>query len=232
MRYGCLLSLVCILTVMILFSSCAAPMSIGVIGGSDGPTAIVVDENDDNKKNEGEETDMQNPIVTIEMDNGKIIKVELYPDKAPNTVNNFISLVSDGFYDGLKFHRVAKGFMIQGGDPQGTGMGGPGYGIKGEFSSNGFAGNDIVHEEGVISMARSQSLDSAGSQFFICSGDASFLDGGYAGFGKVTEGLDVVMEIAELNTAPNGGPPSEEQIIKKITVETFGIEYPAPEVIK
>lgn len=174
----------------------------------------------------------KNPVVTIEMENGKTIVLVLYPDKAPNTVNNFISLVQDKFYDGLTFHRVAKDFMIQGGDPQGTGTGGPGYSIKGEFEQNGFSGNDISHVPGVISMARSQSMDSAGSQFFICSGDASFLDGSYASFGMVTSGLDEVYAMAALNTQPNGGPPSSPLLIKTITVDTFGVEYPKPETIK
>lgn len=177
-------------------------------------------------------SETKNPVATVEMDSGAKIVIELYPDKAPNTVNNFIALANSGFYDGLTFHRVGKGFMIQGGDPDGSGGGGPGYSIKGEFTENGFAGNDISHQEGVISMARSNSYDSAGSQFFICDGDASFLDGSYAAFGCVTEGIDVVHEIAALNTNPNGGPPSTVQVIKKVTVDTFGKEYPEPETIK
>ena len=177
-------------------------------------------------------TSSKNPVITITMENGKRIELVLYPDKAPNTVNNFISLVQSKFYDGLTFHRVKDGFMIQGGDPEGTGMGGPGYSIQGEFFNNSFSGNDISHQPGAISMARSGSFDSAGSQFFICSGDASFLDGDYAAFGMVTYGMDEVYEIAKLNNEPNGGPPSTPQVIKTITVDTFGVEYPKPEIIK
>ena len=169
----------------------------------------------------------QNPIVTFEMENEDIIKAELYPEIAPNTVNNFISLIEDKFYDGLIFHRVIKGFMIQGGDPEGTGMGGPGYGIKGEFSSNGFK-NDLAHEAGVLSMARSMMPNSAGSQFFIMHKDSPHLDGDYAGFGKVTEGMDVVDKIAETKT-DRSDRPKEEQKIKKVTVDTFGKDYPQPE---
>jgi len=172
-----------------------------------------------------------NPVVTITMENGKTIVMELYPDKAPNTVNNFISLINKKFYDGLSFHRVAKGFMIQGGCPAGNGTGGPGYSIKGEFASNGFTGNDLSHRPGVVSMARTTVPDSAGSQFFICSGNAASLDGDYAAFGLVTSGMEEVYEIAELNTAPNGGPPSTPQVIKTITVDTFGVTYPEPEKI-
>lgn len=170
---------------------------------------------------------MPNPIVTIEMQNGSTIKVELYPDKAPNTVNNFISLVKSGFYDGIIFHRVIKGFMIQGGDPAGVGTGGPGYHIAGEFKSNGFNGNDIKHERGVISMARAYAPDSAGSQFFIMHANASYLDGQYAAFGKVTEGMDTVDEIAAVATDRNDKPKTE-QVMKCVTVETFGVEYPQP----
>ena len=168
-----------------------------------------------------------NPIVTFEMENGDIIKAELYPEVAPNTVNNFISLINDGFYDGLIFHRVIKGFMIQGGDPEGTGMGGPGYGIKGEFASNGFK-NDLAHEAGVLSMARSMMPDSAGSQFFIMHKDSPHLDGDYAAFGKVIKGMDVVDKIAETKT-DRSDRPKEKQKIKKVTVDTFGEDYPGPE---
>ena len=168
-----------------------------------------------------------NPIVTFEMENGDIINAELYPEIAPNTVNNFISLINDGFYDGLIFHRVIKGFMIQGGDPEGTGMGGPGYGIKGEFASNGFK-NDLAHEAGVLSMARSMMPDSAGSQFFIMHKDSPHLDGDYAAFGKVIKGMDVVDKIAETKT-DRSDRPVEEQKIKKVTVDTFGDKYPGPE---
>ena len=169
----------------------------------------------------------QNPIITFEMENGDIIKAELYPEIAPNTVNNFISLVSQSFYDGLIFHRVINGFMIQGGDPEGTGMGGPGYGIKGEFAQNGVA-NDLKHTAGVLSMARSMMPDSAGSQFFIMHKDAPHLDGAYAAFGKVTEGMDVVDKIATVRT-DYSDRPMEDQKMKTVTVETFGVAYPEPE---
>lgn len=168
-----------------------------------------------------------NPIVTITMENGDVMKAELYPEVAPNTVNNFISLVKKGYYDGLIFHRVIRGFMIQGGCPQGTGMGGPGYSIKGEFSQNGFK-NDLKHTEGVLSMARSMMPNSAGSQFFIMHKDAPHLDGAYAAFGKVTEGMDVVNKIAEERT-DYSDRPLKTQKIKSMTVDTFGVEYPEPE---
>lgn len=170
---------------------------------------------------------MSNPIITIEMENGKIIKAELYPDKAPNTVNNFISLVKSGFYDGLIFHRVIAGFMIQGGDPAGIGTGGPGYCIRGEFALNGFKANDIKHVRGVLSMARAMSPNSAGSQFFIMHANSSHLDGQYAAFGKVIEGIEVVDEIASVKTDWNDKPRTP-QTMKKVTVETFGIEYAQP----
>lgn len=170
---------------------------------------------------------MANPVVTIIMENGDVMKAELYPEVAPNTVNNFISLVKKGYYDGLIFHRVIRGFMIQGGCPQGTGMGGPGYSIKGEFSQNGFK-NDLKHTEGVLSMARSMMPNSAGSQFFIMHKDAPHLDGAYAAFGKVTEGMDVVNKIAEERT-DYSDRPLKTQKIKSMTVGTFGVEYPEPE---
>ena len=170
---------------------------------------------------------MANPVVTIIMENGDVMKAELYPEVAPNTVNNFISLVKKGYYDGLIFHRVIRGFMIQGGCPQGTGMGGPGYSIKGEFSQNGFK-NDLKHTEGVLSMARSMMPNSAGSQFFIMHKDAPHLDGAYAAFGKVTEGIDVVNKIAEERT-DYSDRPLKTQKIKSMTVDTFGVEYPEPE---
>ncbi len=170
---------------------------------------------------------MQNPIVTFTLQNGKTIKAELYPDIAPNTVNNFLSLVNSGFYDGLTFHRVIYGFMIQGGCPEGTGMGGPGYQIKGEFSANGFK-NELKHTEGVLSMARSMMPDSAGSQFFIMHKTSPHLDGQYAAFGKVIEGMDAVNEIAECDT-DFSDRPLDDQIILKAEAETFGVEYPEPE---
>ena len=169
----------------------------------------------------------KNPIVTIEMNNGDIMKAELYPEIAPNTVNNFISLVNKGFYDGVIFHRVIRGFMIQGGDPQGTGVGGPGYSIKGEFSGNGFA-NDLKHTPGVLSKARTMMPDSAGSQFFIMHETSPHLDGQYAAFGKICEGLDIVNKIAECAT-DYMDKPLEPQVMKKVTVETFGVDYPEPE---
>lgn len=169
----------------------------------------------------------QNPIVTIEMENGDIMKAELYPEIAPNTVNNFISLVKQGYYDGIIFHRVIRGFMIQGGDPQGTGVGGPGYSIKGEFSGNGFK-NDLKHTPGVLSMARTMMPDTAGSQFFIMHETSPHLDGQDAGFGKVIEGLDVVNKIAAVAT-DYMDKPLEPQVMKKVTVDTFGVDYPEPE---
>lgn len=169
----------------------------------------------------------QNPIVTFEMENGDLIKAELYPEIAPNTVNNFISLVNKGFYNGLIFHRVIKGFMIQGGCPQGIGTGGPGYTIKGEFSQNGFD-NPLKHTPGVLSMARAMHPDSAGSQFFIMHQTSPHLDGAYAAFGKVTEGMDAVNAIAETDTDFRDRP-MEPQVMKSVTVETFGVDYPEPE---
>ncbi len=167
------------------------------------------------------------PIVTITMNNGGVMKAELYPEIAPNTVNNFIALANGGFYNGIIFHRVIEGFMIQGGDPTGTGMGGPGYSIKGEFFANGFK-NDLKHSRGVLSMARSARPNSAGSQFFIMHDNAPHLDGQYAAFGKLTEGYDVLDAIAETRT-DYSDRPYDEQRIKSMTVETFGVEYPAPE---
>ena len=169
----------------------------------------------------------QNPIVIFEMESGDIMKAELYPKIAPNTVRNFISLINKNFYDGLIFHRVINGFMIQGGDPEGSGIGGPGYGIRGEFAQNGFA-NDLKHSAGVLSMARSMMPDSAGSQFFIMHKNASHLDGAYAAFGKITEGMDVVNKIAETAVDYNDRP-MQEQKMKSVTVETFGETYPEPE---
>ena len=170
---------------------------------------------------------LANPIITIEMESGDIMKLELYPDVAPNTVKNFISLANKGYYNGLIFHRVIEGFMIQGGCPEGTGTGGPGYSIKGEFSQNGFK-NDLKHEACVISMARSMMPNSAGSQFFIMHKDAPHLDGAYAAFGKITEGMDVVNKIATVPTNFND-KPLEPQQIKSITVDTLGETYDEPE---
>lgn len=170
---------------------------------------------------------MANPVVTIKMANGDIMKAELYPDIAPNTVNNFISLVKKGYYNGLIFHRVIRGFMIQGGCPEGTGTGGPGYNIKGEFRQNGFT-NDLAHTSGVLSMARAMHPDSAGSQFFIMHKDSPHLDGAYAAFGKIIEGMDVVDKIAGTATDFQDRP-LEEQKMEEVSVDTFGEGYPEPE---
>ena len=170
---------------------------------------------------------MANPIVTITMENGDVMKAELYPDIAPNTVNNFISLIKKGFYDGLIFHRVINGFMIQGGCPDGTGMGGPGYNIKGEFSKNRFV-NELKHTPGVLSMARAMHPDSAGSQFFIMHEKSPHLDGAYAAFGKIIEGMDVVNKIAETATDYSDRPLTDQRM-KKVTVDTFGETYDEPE---
>ena len=172
---------------------------------------------------------VQNPIVTFEMENGGVMRAELYPDLAPNSVNNFISLVNQGFYNGLIFHRVIPGFMIQGGCPNGNGMGGPGYSIKGEFAQNGVA-NDLAHDRGVLSMARAMDPDSAGSQFFIMVDKAPHLDGQYAAFGKVIDGMDVADGIVSVKTDWNDRP-REDQRMKQVTVETFGVDYPDPEKV-
>ena len=172
---------------------------------------------------------MENPIVTFEMENGDVFKAELYPEIAPNTVRNFISLINHNFYDGVIFHRVIKGFMIQGGDPEGIGIGGPGYAIKGEFAANGFE-NNLKHDRGVLSMARSMMPDSAGSQFFVMHKDSPHLDGQYAAFGRVIEGIEIIDKIAEAKTNRQD-KPKKDQKIEKVTVETFGIDYDEPEKI-
>ena len=172
----------------------------------------------------------KNPIVTITMEDGSIMKAELYPDIAPESVNNFISLIQKGYYDGLIFHRVIPGFMIQGGCPDGTGMGGPGYQIRGEFSGNGFEKNDLKHTLGVLSMARAMDPDSAGSQFFIMVEKAPHLDGQYAAFGKVIEGMDVADAVVSAKTDWNDRP-REDQRMKSVTVDTFGVDYPEPEKV-
>ena len=172
---------------------------------------------------------MSNPIVTIELNNGQVMKGELYPEKAPNTVNNFISLANKGFYDGLIFHRVIPGFMIQGGCPDGTGMGGPGYEIRGEFAANGFERNDIKHTLGVLSMARTMIPDSAGSQFFIMVADAPHLDNQYAGFGLITENVEAAVAVSRVNRNMMNDRPKQDQVIKSIRVDTLGEEYPEPE---
>ena len=172
---------------------------------------------------------MSNPIVTIELANGQVMKGELYPEKAPNTVNNFISLANKGFYDGRIFHRVIPGFMIQGGCPEGNGMGGPGYEIDGEFAANGFKQNDIVHTTGVLSMARTMAPNSAGSQFFIMVAPAEHLDGQYAAFGKITEGEQIAIDISRVSRNFLNDRPKKDVVIGSIRVDTLGVEYPAPE---
>ena len=172
---------------------------------------------------------MSNPIVTITLENGKVMTGELYPEKAPNTVNNFIALANSGYYDGLTFHRVIPGFMIQGGCPDGTGMGGPGYSIRGEFSGNGFEWNDLKHTLGVLSMARSMHPDSAGSQFFIMVDEAPHLDGQYAAFGKITENAESAVEISRVPRSMMDDKPKKPQVIASIRVDTQGEEYPEPE---
>ncbi|MBQ9492404.1 MAG: peptidylprolyl isomerase [Oscillibacter sp.] len=173
--------------------------------------------------------DTKNPIATITMQDGQVMRAELYPDKAPNTVRNFISLANGGFYDGLIFHRCIPGFMIQGGCPNGTGTGGPGYEIRGEFSGNGFPDNDIRHTTGVLSMARTMDPDSAGSQFFIMVGPAEHLDGQYAAFGQVIQGADAAVSISRVPRNMMNDKPKKPQTIRSIRVETFGVEYPEPE---
>ena len=172
---------------------------------------------------------MSNPIVTITMEDGRVMKGELYPDKAPNTVNNFISLANKGFYDGLTFHRVIPGFMIQGGCPPGTGMGGPGYEINGEFSANGFRQNDLKHTLGVLSMARTMAPNSAGSQFFVMVAPAPHLDGQYAAFGQITEGTDVAVDISRVQRNMMNDKPKKPVVMQSVRVDTLGVEYPAPE---
>lgn len=174
-------------------------------------------------------SDMKNPVVTITMADGRVMKAELYPDKAPNTVNNFISLASKGFYNGLTFHRVIPGFMIQGGCPEGTGMGGPGYEIDGEFSANGFRQNDLVHETGVLSMARTMAPNSAGSQFFIMVAPAPHLDGQYAAFGMVLEGAEVAIDISRVPRDMRTDQPKTPVVIESVQVDTQGVSYPAPQ---
>jgi len=172
---------------------------------------------------------MSNPIVTITMEDGRVMTGELYPEKAPNTVNNFISLANSGFYDGRIFHRVIPGFMIQGGCPEGNGMGGPGYEIDGEFAANGFTQNDIIHTTGVLSMARTMAPNSAGSQFFIMVAPAEHLDGQYAAFGKITEGEQIAIDISRVSRNFLNDRPKKDQVIGSIRVDTLGVEYPAPE---
>ncbi len=172
---------------------------------------------------------MSNPIVTITMEDGRVMRGELYPEKAPNTVNNFISLANKGFYDGLTFHRVIPGFMIQGGCPNGNGMGGPGYEIDGEFSGNGFRQNDLIHETGMLSMARTMAPNSAGSQFFVMVAPAPHLDGQYAAFGKITEGQEIAIDISRVQRNMANDMPKQPVVMATVRVDTQGVEYPAPE---
>jgi len=212
----------------------AAVKSEGAAGGAADRTSGAADAAAQTSKEWTAPHSDKNPVVTIEMDNGKTIQIELFPDVAPNTVRNFISLARKGFYDGLIFHRVIPGFMIQGGDPQGNGMGGPGYAIKGEFAANGFP-NDLPHKRGVVSMARTLIYDSAGSQFFIMVGDAPHLDGEYAAFGYVIRGMDTVDEIVmqEIDPGdPNRSRPLKPMAMRKVTVDTQGVDYGEPEVIR
>jgi peptidyl-prolyl cis-trans isomerase B (cyclophilin B) len=223
-----------LLTALMLLSACAAespppPGSIVPHGALEPPGDVTPAGTGETERQNEEEYNMQNPIVTITMDGGGVIKIELYPDKAPNTVANFINLIQSGFYDGLVFHRISPTFMIQGGCPDGNGSGGPGHFIHGEFASNGFAQNDISHTRGVISMARrSFPLDSAGSQFFIVTSDSRFLDGEYAAFGRVLEGMDIADSIA---SGPIADPQSmralEPRSMQTVTADTFGAEYSA-----
>lgn len=203
-------------------------MLIGLIGCTNNNT---LNQNTDEENETTVESTGELPVATIKVKGFGTIKAELYPDKAPNTVNNFISLANSGFYDGLIFHRVIKGFMNQGGDPNGIGTGGPGYSIKGEFSNNGYTKNDLKHTAGVLSMARANDPDSAGSQFFIMAEEASHLDGDYAAFGKVTEGLDVVNSINSVESNSND-KPLKDIVIESITVDTKGINYKEPEKIQ
>jgi len=216
MRSKKIISILLCAAILAINTGCSAPGELKKKTGG----AAAVNPIDENK----------NPIVTIEMENGDIIKIELYPDIAPNTVNNFISLINKKFYNGVIFHRVIPGFMIQGGDPDGTGTGGPGYSIKGEFTSNGFK-NDLKHTRGVVSMARTMIHDSAGSQFFIMVDDAPHLDGEYAAFGKVIEGMDAVDRIVSVETN-QADKPLKDQRMKSVTVETFGKKYDEPVIIK
>ena len=208
----------------------SAVLSVSIVGCSNSKSNEKVKE--DNTKNQTEEKidEKDLPVVTIKVKDYGTMKGVLYPNKAPNTVNNFIALANSGFYDNLTFHRVIKDFMIQGGDPEGTGTGGPGYSIKGEFSSNGFD-NDLKHTEGVLSMARARDKDSGGSQFFIMTKDSPHLDGDYAAFGKITEGLDVLHKIEDVKTDSNDKPLNEVKI-ESIKVDTKGKEYKEPEKIK
>nr|WP_244226533.1 peptidylprolyl isomerase [Paenibacillus protaetiae] len=225
MRTGSLLLIFAL--VLAVLSACGAKNGKdGTSGSAVSPPAASAKPQTPLAASETRKDGSKNPVVTIEMDNGGKIVIRLLPDIAPNTVNNFISLVKKGFYDGLIFHRVIPGFMIQGGDPDGTGMGGPGYSIKGEFSDNGFQ-NDLLHQRGVISMARTEAPDSAGSQFFIMTADSPFLDGQYAAFGIVLSGMDTVDQIVN-QKRDSKDKPLKPMLMKKVTVDTFGVDYPEP----
>jgi peptidyl-prolyl cis-trans isomerase B (cyclophilin B) len=224
------ISLILVISMIAVFASCGNTEKATTTEGEPAASETEAPKTDKFAIKGGEFKVEKNPVVTITMENGGVITAELYPDVAPQSVFNFISLASQGFYDGLIFHRVIPGFMIQGGDPNGTGMGGPGYSIVGEFAANGFE-NNLSHERGVLSMARSQAYDSAGSQFFIMVEEADYLDGQYAAFGKVTSGMEVADAIVSTDR-DSSDRPLEDQVIKSITVETFGEEYPEPDKIQ
>jgi peptidyl-prolyl cis-trans isomerase B (cyclophilin B) len=232
-RSAILMVMLCL--VMVIAAGCGNKPTNNNTSSNNGSSSGTAGNNASNETNPGANEGLpsataSHPVVTIEMDNGGIIKAELYPEVAPNTVNNFISLIQKGFYDGTIFHRVIPDFMIQGGDPDGTGMGGPGYSIAGEFSGNGFT-NNLLHTEGVLSMARSQAPDSAGSQFFIMDAAYPSLDGSYAAFGKVTEGMEVVKSIVGLKR-DSSDRPEEPPVMKKVTVDTLGVTYPEPQKVQ
>lgn len=232
-RSAILMVMLCL--VMVIAAGCGNKPTNNNASSNNGSSSGAAGNNASNETNSGANEGLpsataSHPVVTIEMDNGGIIKAELYPEVAPNTVNNFISLIQKGFYDGTIFHRVIPDFMIQGGDPDGTGMGGPGYSIAGEFSGNGFT-NNLLHTEGVLSMARSQAPDSAGSQFFIMDAAYPSLDGSYAAFGKVTEGMEVVKSIVGLKR-DSSDRPEEPPVMKKVTVDTLGVTYPEPQKVQ
>ena len=232
-RSAILMVMLCL--VMVIAAGCGNKPTNNNASSNNGSSSGAAGNNTSTETNSGANEGLpsataSHPIVTIEMDNGGIIKAELYPEVAPNTVNNFISLIQKGFYDGTIFHRVIPDFMIQGGDPDGTGMGGPGYSIAGEFSGNGFT-NNLLHTEGVLSMARSQAPDSAGSQFFIMDTAYPSLDGSYAAFGKVIEGIEVVKNIVSLPRDASDRP-EEPPVMKKVTVDTLGITYPEPQKVE
>jgi peptidyl-prolyl cis-trans isomerase B (cyclophilin B) len=226
-----LLAIMCLM--LVILAGCGNKPTSNTAGNGNGSptTGSELPQNNPAAATEGvPSATASHPVVTIEMDNGSIIKAELYPEVAPNTVNNFISLIQKGFYDGTIFHRVIPGFMIQGGDPDGKGTGGPGYSIAGEFNNNGFT-NNLLHTEGVLSMARGKEMDTAGSQFFIMADSYPSLDGEYAAFGKVTEGLDAVQAIVNLPRGENDRP-DQPPVMKKVSVDTLGVTYPEPQKVQ